>query len=182
MNSDLLAAGVSGVCHVGAELLARPTDLATPPAVGWNDCGWISDAGLTENVTEKVDSFIPWGSGVPARKIITSSEEDFDITFWETNEYTLALYNRKAVGSLTATSGVFEVDTGPIVTTRFAALFDIVDGFNHVQLWLPSAEVTGRKALVYAPGKLIGYPTTITAYPDSTGMAVYKRIKVGATS
>jgi len=181
-NTDLLAVGISGAMSVGAKGAARPTNLAASinPAT-WYDVGWISSDGLKNAVKETQKEFTPWGSATPARTVTTASAETFDVTMWETNGRTLEVYYRKPFNSLTeGVDGSYDVDTGPVSNEHFAALFDIVDGNNHIRLWCPDVQTTGKGDVIYAPGDIIGYPVTLTAYPDETGIAVYRQILVGA--
>lgn len=178
-NSDLLAAGVSGAMAVAPVGTARPTGLAALSAT-WKDVGWISSDGLTNAIKENSNSYTPWGASTPARTIVTDSAETFSVTMWETNNRTLEVYYKQAIGTLVEASGSYEVDTGAVAVEHFAVVFDIIDGSNHIRIFCPDVEVTNRSDVVYKPGDLIGYPVDITPYPDSSGNAVYRTIAVGA--
>lgn len=181
-NSDLLAAGISGAMAIAPVGTAKPADLGALPGT-WSDVGWISSDGLKNAIKVSSNEFTPWGASTPARTIVTSSAETFSVTMWETNNRTLEVYYKKAINSLVENaSGIYEVDTGTVAQERFCAVFDILDGSNHIRIFLPNCEVTNQSDIVYKPGEIIGYPVDITPYPDSNGNAVYRMIAVGAVN
>jgi hypothetical protein len=58
-------------------------------------------------------------------------------------------------------------------TQKYAAVFEIVDGNNHLRAFCPSVEVTDRADLSVTAGSEISYGVTLTAYPGTDGVAVH---------
>jgi hypothetical protein len=122
-----------------------------------------------------------YGSTQIQRVIIQDSERDFDVEFQETNPVTIAVYNRQPVGSITPDgSGAFSQQIGTPATQTYAAIFDVIDGSNHIRYYCPRVQVASAKSRTIAPGKEIMYGVSLTALPDVSGNAVYEYYVVNA--
>jgi hypothetical protein len=53
-----------------------------------------------------------------------------------------------------------------------AFCFDLIQGTNHLRFYVPQGEVTDQGNITYRTDNLIEYDVTITAYPNSSGVAV----------
>jgi hypothetical protein len=53
-----------------------------------------------------------------------------------------------------------------------AFCFDLIQGSNHLRFYVPQGEVTDQGSIKYVTDDLIQYQVTITAYPNSSGVAV----------
>jgi hypothetical protein len=53
-----------------------------------------------------------------------------------------------------------------------AVCFDLLQGTNHERIYCPQAEITARKPVVRKTDSITEYGVTITAYPNSAGVAV----------
>lgn len=185
-NALSILAGISGGGTAGNSLLsvaplsaAAPADADTTntalPA-GWLNAGWCSEAGLTEKFQESTTDILAFGTTVPVRTVIKSSIETFDVTMLETNQVTLALYNRIDLSTLPAVdaTGKTSLDVGKPSLPHFQALFDVVDGANHIRFYLPNCAVTARIDQQVQSGAGIEYGITLTAYPNSNNVAIHK--------
>jgi hypothetical protein len=184
-NSALAIAGATGVAYV------TPTT-TTAPAVGfaslpsdWHDLGYISDDGMTADVNDDRKEWTPWGSVSPIRTQITKSTKTFKITCWETNEEVLSLYYRQPLASVApvpATNVISFNDIEQPTPDRRSFVFDVLDGANLFRIYLPTAEVTERGGVVHKSEDLVAYEMTITAYPNTSGVAVSRSFKLSALS
>ena len=178
-NSDLVLAGVSGGVGNGLAWFAplgtaAPTDAKTALAAAYKDAGLITENGLSKKVSESSKDIQAFGQGAPARTLVTSSKTTFDLAFLESNLVSLAVYNRKALGSLTAdATGAIDFTEGVHQTQKYAAVFDVIDGPNHIRMFCPSVEVTDRQDLSISAGNEISYGVTLTAYPGADGVAIH---------
>lgn len=147
----------------------------------FTDAGYITTAGLVANVAETTNNVKGYGSTATLRVIISDSSRSFDLDFLETNAVSQAVYNRQAIGSVVPSSlGAFDISVGGPVTQTYAAIFDLVDGYNHLRLYTPRLQVSTIKAYTVAPGKEISWPVTMTALPDVNGLAVYESFVINA--
>jgi hypothetical protein len=55
---------------------------------------------------------------------------------------------------------------------RPAFCFDLIQGTNHLRFYVPQGEVTAQGNITYKFDNLIEYDVTITAYPNTSGVAV----------
>jgi len=150
-------------------------------AAPFRDSGWCGDNGLTKKINESSKELFGYGTSAPLRTLISQKATTFDLTFLESNEVSLAISNRLPLGGVVAdTSGLMTFTEGPANLPRYAGIFDIVDGFNHVRGYCPSIAATTVQGWTAAPGAAIEYPVSFTAYPDTNGNAVYWSVLVDA--
>jgi hypothetical protein len=143
------------------------------PATPWVDAGWIDDKGAVKKFAESKKDLFGYGSTSPVRTLISQSAQTFDFNFLESNAVVLAMHHRKNLADVTIdTTGHVHIEDGPAGLPRYAGIIDMVDGLNHVRAWMPSFSVTSRAGTTMAPGAALDYSHTLTAYPDSTGVAV----------
>lgn len=185
VNRDLILAGVSGggtgaslanFAPKGTTLPTAATGVGATLDAAFDDAGWISEEGLVKGVDETSNDINAYGSQVPVRTLTTNAKVTFQITFLESNPTTLAIYNRlplTGAGSLTVgAGGTVSFTEGSARTVEYAAVFDIVDGSNHIRAVVPALQVTDRTEYTIAAGEAISYGVTFTAYPASDGVAV----------
>ncbi len=148
----------------------------TPGASGFRSAGLVTEDGLEKALSESSNDIRAYGQFQPVRKIVTSSEITFTTTFLETSPVALAVYDRlplSGVGSIAPdANGAFSIKEGAARTQRYAAVFEIVDGENHIRMYCPAVEVTDREGLSVGAGNAITRGVTLTAYPNSVGVAV----------
>lgn len=151
-----------------------PTDSTTALAAAWRNAGLISDNGLTVKFNESSKTVKAFGSTVTQRVLVTDDTFTFDIEFLENNQYSKAVFARLPITSITPTvgTGAFSVTYGVYVRQLYAAVFDAIDGTNHLRYYAPSVEVTARKDIQLSNGNPMTMGITLTAYPNSSGVAI----------
>lgn len=143
--------------------------------------GYIEQSGLVANVQETANNIKGYGTTQVLRVTISESSRSFDISFLETNPVVSTIYERQPWNSVTAdAAGHWDISQGAALVQTYAAIFDIVDGLNHIRYYCPRVQVSAIKAQTVGAGKEITSPVTLMALPDSTGVAIYKDIIVGA--
>jgi hypothetical protein len=180
-NANLILAGVGGggtgssLAYFAPQGTAAPTDATTALAAAYRDAGWVTEDGLTRAVAEDSTDINAFGSGAPVRTLVTNSRVTFAMGFLESNPISLAIYHRLALTAITpvAATGAFDLTEGAHRTQKYAAVFEIVDGSNHLRAFCPSVEVTDRADLSVTAGSEISYGVTLTAYPGTDGVAVH---------
>jgi hypothetical protein len=187
-NSALILAGVAGAGTGGTGLAwfaptgtAAPADATTALVAAYKDAGIVAESGLTAASAEASTDINGFGLGVPARTLVTSSKTTFAVTFLESNPISLAVYHRKALDAITVdATGAFDFTTGAHSSQRYAAVFDVIDGDNHLRAFCPDVEVTDRGDLSVASSAPIQYPVTLTAYQGTDGVAIHWFYVLGA--
>jgi hypothetical protein len=187
-NASAILAGISGGGTGGTGLqfiattgTALPTSSTATLNVAFRDMGLISENGLEDAVNESSTDVNAYGLATVARTIIKSSKTTFKITYLESNSHVVEVYERLAIDSVSvASDGSYSVTRGPLRRVRYATVFDVVDGTDHLRMVCPVVEVTNRDSRAIKAGEAIEYGVEYTAYPDSTGVAVYSYYKVAA--
>jgi hypothetical protein len=182
-NAQLALVGASGVGYTADTGTAAPTGFTALPAA-WNDMGYISQDGMTAAVSEERQSWTPWGALSPIRTQVTSSTKTFAVTCWETNKTVMSLYYKlpQSVMAPDSSTGIISfAENDKPSPDRRAFVFDIMDGStNLIRLYIPLGEVTEKGDVVYKSDDLVGYPITISAYPGTDGVSVYRSYKLAA--
>ncbi len=150
-----------------------PTDESGALNAAFKDGGGISEEGLTLAMSEQSKKIKFYGSQLAQRVIVTDQETSVKMKFMEANATSLAVYWRKALGSITpaVSTGKFYITHGVNSVQYYSAVFDVIDGVNKLRFYLPKFEVTNRDDLQVGNGNEISWGATITAYPVS-GVAI----------
>jgi hypothetical protein len=185
-NVALATLGVSALTGGTATIAettpgAGATEATAVVPAAFLDAGWCDQSGLVAKVNESTNEVKGYGTTVPLRIILTESKRDFEITFLETNPTSIAIYNRKPVGSIVPDlNGAFSQSIGQPSIQLYAGVFDVIDGTNHLRVYCPRLMVSGIKDRTVAAGKEISYGVTFTALPDANGKAAYEYYVVSA--
>lgn len=140
-----------------------PTDATGAIDSGFGEVGYLTDAGVTQNVDESTNDIRAWQNGDLVRRVKTETNISYEFTMLETNEETLSIfYGNYSAGHVELTS-----DQG----VRGAWVIEVLDGDYTHRIVIPDGQVTTRGAVSFVNGEAITYPVTVTAYPDSTGVA-----------
>jgi hypothetical protein len=172
IDEDFILAMSQGTSWVSPEGTAAPAGMATP-VTPWVDLGAMSTDGLSENLAQSRTEFKRWGSISVFKTVITDQKHEFKVKFLESNPNVLGLFYRVATPTPDATTHIVSVTddtTGKIDRRSF--LFDVLEGTNHARFFVPEGEVTNVDSPVYKLDGLVEYGVTITAYPNSAGVAV----------
>lgn len=166
LDSSKVRAAVSGAVSVGLTSATAPT-LTTSPLTGFNDLGYVSDAGVTETRSRDTNDIRAWQGGALVRTLVTSGTLTYQFTLLETKLETIKLYYGVSSVTQTAAEGSFVMI--PTATGgRQSFVIDVVDGAELIRTYVPQGEVSEVGDKVYVNSEAIGYEVTITAYPDVT--------------
>jgi hypothetical protein len=179
-NSNLIvgtsAAGSDGLGLAWAADFGAtgPTDATTALNAAFKDTGLIAEEGLSLALSETVKKIKAYGSQLAQRTVVTDQESVFKLKFLESNQYSLAVFHRKAIAggiSPGAGTGAFSVTTGSYNERFYAMVFDVIDGDNKIRAYAPKVSVTNRDDLAVGNGNEISYGVELTAYQVS-GVAI----------
>ncbi len=150
-----------------------PTDESGALNAAFKDGGGISEEGVSLAMSETTKKIKFYGSQVTQRTIVTDAETTFKLKFMEVNATSMAIYWRKALGSISPAvgTGKFSITHGATSVAYFSMVIDVVDGSNKIRFAVPKAEVTNRDDLQIGNGTELSWGPEITAYPVS-GVAI----------
>lgn len=171
-NNLLVGSSAGGTDGTGLAWFAVPGTTLPTTATGALDAGFlnaglITEDGLTASFSEDSQEIRAYGTQVSQRTVITGQTTTVQLTFLESNDVSLAVYHRKALGSISpaASTGAFTVTTGTFTRQLYSAVFHVVDGTNVLRAVAPSVEVTNRGDMQVSAGNAITYEVTLTCYP-----------------
>lgn len=167
----------TGAIWVAPKGSTLPTDTATTLDVAFKCLGYCSDDGLTNSTDLESETIKAWG-GDTVLTIQTSKEDRFGFTLIEVlNEDVL-----KFVYGSTNVSGA--LSTGLTVTANnadveeVAIVIDMIMRDNAAKrIVIPDCKISEFGDVVYSDSEAVGYETTVTCMPDSSGNTHYEYIK-----
>jgi hypothetical protein len=167
----------TGAIWVAPKGSTLPTDTATTLDAAFKCLGYCSDDGLTNSTDLESETIKAWG-GDTVLTIQTSKEDRFGFTLIEVlNEDVL-----KFVYGSTNVSGT--LSTGLTVTANnadveeVAIVIDMIMRDNSAKrIVIPDCKISEFGDVVYSDSEAVGYETTVTCMPDSSGNTHYEYIK-----
>lgn len=171
---------VAGAIYAAPLGTALPTDATTALNTAFKALGYVSEDGLTNSNSPESDSIKAWG-GDTVLSILTSKEDTFAFTLIES----LNVEVLKFVYGAGNVSGTLETGITVQANSQDAAAVAIVidmilTGNVPKRIVIPSGKVTEVGDITYTDGDAIGYETTVTATPDSSGNTHYEYIGAAA--
>lgn len=165
--------GITGELFSAPLGTTLPTDSTTALAAAYKGLGYVSDDGVTEAWDDSVDQITAWQNATVVRSATTQSIGTLALTLIQTRGNVLEAFHRGS--QITQpTTGKFQLDVKPIVADPRVWVLEVVDGTVHMRIVLGNAEITERGEVVYKNGEPIGYPITISCYPDTNGNLMQK--------
>jgi hypothetical protein len=167
----------TGAIWVAPKGSTLPTDTATTLDAAFKCLGYCSDDGLTNSTDLESETIKAWG-GDTVLTIQTSKEDRFGFTLIEVlNEDVL-----KFVYGSTNVSGT--LSTGLTVTANnadveeVAIVIDMIMRDNTAKrIVIPDCKISEFGDVVYSDSEAVGYETTVTCMPDSSGNTHYEYLK-----
>jgi hypothetical protein len=165
--------GISGELFSAPLGTTLPTNSTTALPVAWKGLGYVSEDGVTESWSDSVDNIVAWQNATTVRSSTTESTGTLALTLIQSRGNVLEAFHRGS--QITQpTAGNFQLDVKPVVADPRCWVLEVVDGTIHQRIVLGNAEITERGDIMYKNGEPIGYPITISVYPDTAGNLMQK--------
>lgn len=184
-NSSNVSAGkpmITGAVFVAPVGTDLPTSTTASLAAAFKDLGYISDAGVVNSNSPSTTPIKAWG-GDTVLDVQTDKPDTFKMQFIEaTNEDVLKLVYGSSNVTGTLSSGL-SIKANSEEQNEVSVVIDMVLKDNCAKrIVLPKAKVTAVGDITYADASAIGYDTTFSCHPDSSGNTHYEYLKKPMTT
>lgn len=134
--------------------------------------GYANEDGVTESWDDSVENIIAWQNATIVRAVRSESIGTLQTNLIQTRGSNLELFYPGS--SVEASGGEWAMEIVPAVADPRSFVLNVVDGANIIRIVVANGEVTERGEIPYQNSGAIMYPITITAYPDESGVLMYK--------
>lgn len=174
-----------GALYVAPIGTAKPTDARTALAGTWVSGGYISENGITLNISRSTTNIRDWGLNN-----VRVASTDFGTTitgeFLQLDEQAAKNLLGSANVSKTAANSThgeqLTLSIGPTLPDAQAFCINMKDGNRRGRICAPNAQVTEIGSPTFVPSAGNVWPFTISCYDDGTGHSVYVYLDDGVTS
>lgn len=182
-NTNNTANVTAGKPKVGGAIFRAPIGTALPTTAdetlgaAFSCLGYISEDGMTNSNSPENEAIKAWG-GDTVLNLITAKEDTFGMTFIEAmnTDVLSTIYGENNVsGDLT--NGISIIANSKDVSEYVFVIDMILQGDVLKRIVIPKGKVTELGEITYSDGDAVGYETTISATPDSSGNTHYEYIK-----
>ena len=177
-NSTLVVAGkpkVGGAIWSAPLGTALPTDATTALNAAFKDLGYVSDDGLTNELTTDTEEIKAWG-GDTVLTAQTGTSDTFTYKLIESLniEVLKEVYGASNVTGTLATGIKISVNSKEKIDHVIVVETAVRDKFKRIVL--PTAKIKEMAEITYVDGEKDNYKITVEALPDSNGNTHYEYI------
>lgn len=175
-NTSNVAAGkpkVGGAVSVAPTGTTLPTDATTTLNSAFVNLGYISEDGMTQEITRDSENIKAWGGDT-----VMTSQTDFSETFSFTlievlnTDVKKVIFGDDNVSGALATGITTTVNSKELPAKSFVV--EMAQNSNLVRIVIPNGKVSELGEISYTDGEAVGYEVTITALPDASGNCSYE--------
>lgn len=174
-----------GALYVAPKGTAKPSDARTALPNTWASGGYISEAGITLNVSRSNSNLRDWGLN-NVRVVSTDFGTTITGEFLQIDEQAAKnLVGAANVAKTAANSTHGEqltISIGPELPPEQAFCINMKDGNRRGRICAPNAQITEIGSMTFVPSAGNVWPFTITCNDDGTGHSVYVYFDDGATT
>jgi len=174
-----------GALYVAPKGTAKPSDARTALPNTWASGGYISEAGITLNVSRSNSNLRDWGLN-NVRVVSTDFGTTITGEFLQIDEQAAKNLVGTANVAKTAASSThgeqLTISIGPELPPEQAFCINMKDGNRRGRICAPNAQITEIGSMTFVPSAGNVWPFTITCNDDGTGHSVYVYFDDGATT
>lgn len=168
--AEVVVAGTGGL-YKGPLGQAKPATSVAALDAAFLNLGYFSADGVAISFEDSVQNHFAWQNSALVR---TSRTETLTKLAFQPIQTRGSILEAFHAGSQVAVNGAeWELAIKPAISDRATWVFDAIDGANHYRWYIPNGEITERGDLMHVAGEPVGYPMTMTFYPDATGTLAY---------
>lgn len=149
-----------------------PTDASTALNSAFESLGYVSEDGVSRNISRDTNVVHAWG-GDPVAVLTKGKTETFKFKLIEpSNTDVLGLTFGEASGALE--TGITVKSKADISTPHAYVISTILADNVHQRIAIPEGVITDIGEITYKDDDVIGFELTITAIADSNGNTAYE--------
>ena len=155
---------------------AAPTDATTALGDVFVDQGYVSDAGVVNNNSPSSESVKAWG-GDPVLDLQTEKPDTWALTLISVKDVAVlkTVYGEENVTG-TLETGITVTANAKELPSSVWVIDQVLRGGTLKRTVLPDAKITEIGEITYSDSAAVGYPLTLSAYPDASGNTHYEYI------
>lgn len=159
-----------------------PTDSTTALDAAYKCMGYVTDAGVSDNINRSTKDIKAWG-GDTVMRVQTSFGDDFSFSLLQSNdpEMLAAVFGTDNVSGTPQTGMTLKVNSSDVPNRIFIIEMVLKDGGTK-RLVIPNGSTTVSGAVSYSDQDAVVYPITIGALPDTAGNTHYEYTRSGSAS
>lgn len=162
-NVNVAITGAVYASEAGSTITA-PTTATSVLDTDLQEMGYISEDGITESYNDSTSEIKAWQGGAIVREVISGSKATFEFEMIENKRETAELYHKGSVVESDGATG-WKMDIMTPAADPRSFNFDVLDGSDHIRIFVELGEVTERSDITYKSDDKIGYHVKVTAYP-----------------
>lgn len=168
---------VGGAVHSAPLGSKLPVDATSKLDAAFKSLGFISEDGVTNNNSPESEDIKAWG-GTIVNSSQTEKKDTFDYTLIEglNIDVLKEVYGSENVSGDLATGITIKANSKELENHCLVIEMILKNGALK-RIVIPSGKVTEIGEITYKDGEVVGYKTTITAFPDANGNTHYEYIK-----
>jgi hypothetical protein len=171
---------VSGAVFRAPAGTTLPTDATTALAAAFAELGYVSEDGVTNSNTPESNEIKDWG-GQTVLVVENSITDDFVFTLIESLNPNV-LKARYGDSKVTESGANISITADGTTVPEAVYVIDMaLRGGAMKRIVIPNGSIKSVGDVVYKADQAIGYPITLAAMPDSTGVNHKEYINLGST-
>lgn len=137
---------------------------------------YVSEDGLTLTPTRSTVDIKDW-SGATVRKVLESFDGTLNWTMISTNAAALGIAfgseNIETAAATTTDGAKAKAALGAYLPDPQAWVFLMKDGDARIVIAVPNGQITDVGEITFASNAAVGWPVTLSTYPDEDGNSIY---------
>lgn len=165
-----------GAVHRAPAGTTAPTDATTALGEAFVDQGYVSDSGIVNNNSPSSESVKAWG-GYPVLDLQTKKPDTWALTLISAKDVAVlkTVYGEDNVTG-TLETGITVTANAKELPSSVWVIDQVLRGGTLKRTVLPDAKITEIGEIKYSDSAAVGYPLTLSAYPDASGNTHYEYI------